>query len=75
MRAGQLLTLCGSDAAAGAKEWRDVAEQYQSAIEQKESCVYFTQNSSSKVFVDDPQVGAVPLGCLSHRCRGCQNPS
>ena len=40
MRAGQSLTLCCSDAAAGAKEWRDVAEQYQSAIEQKKSCVF-----------------------------------
>ena len=40
MRAGQSLTLCGSDAAAGAKEWRDAAEQYQSAIEQKKLCVY-----------------------------------
>ena len=37
MRAGQRVTLCGSDAAAAAEEWRHVAEQYQSAIEQKES--------------------------------------
>ena len=35
MRAGQRVTLCGSDAAAVAEEWRHVAEQYQSAIEQE----------------------------------------
>ena len=52
MRAGQWLTLSGSDAAAGAG-WRYVAEQYQSAIEQNESCVYSYTNYS-KVFVDDP---------------------
>jgi hypothetical protein len=35
MRAGQQVALCGSDTAAIAKEWRNVAEQYQSALERK----------------------------------------
>ena len=39
MKAGQRLDLCDSDPAAVAKEWRDVAGQYQSAFDRK-SCVY-----------------------------------
>jgi hypothetical protein len=35
MRAGQRVTLHGPDPAAVAKEWRDVAEKYQSAFERK----------------------------------------
>jgi hypothetical protein len=33
MSAGQQVALSGSDAAAVAEEWRDVAKQYQSAFE------------------------------------------
>ena len=40
MKAGQRLDLNDSDPAAVAKEWRDVAEQYQSAFDRK-SCVYY----------------------------------
>jgi hypothetical protein len=39
MRAGQLVALSGLDAAAVAEEWRDVAKQYQSALE-RTLCVY-----------------------------------
>jgi hypothetical protein len=40
MIAGQRVTLHGPDSAAVAEEWRDLAKQYQSAAEQKKSCVY-----------------------------------
>ena len=40
MRAGQRVTLHGPDPAAVAKEWRDVAEKYQSSFERKRLCVY-----------------------------------
>ena len=39
MGTGQQVALCGSDPAAKAKEWRRVAEQYQSAFGQT-LCVY-----------------------------------
>jgi hypothetical protein len=38
MKAGQRMDLCDSDPASVAKEWRDVAEKYQSAFDRK-SCV------------------------------------
>jgi hypothetical protein len=38
MSAGRRVTLYGSDPAAVVEEWRDVAEQYQSALDRK-SCV------------------------------------
>jgi hypothetical protein len=40
MEAGHRVKLRGTGQAAVAKEWRDVAEQYRSAFEQKKSCVY-----------------------------------
>ena len=54
MRASQWVTLCGSDTAAAVKEWHDVAKQYQSAIELKESCVY-CYTKLLQIFVDDPR--------------------
>ena len=44
MRAGQRVILDGSDAAAVAEEWRDVAKQYESAFETNGSCVYCYTN-------------------------------
>jgi hypothetical protein len=40
MSTGQRVTLYGSDPAAIAEEWRDVARQYQSALGQRKLCVY-----------------------------------
>ena len=37
MREGRRVTLYGSDPAAVAKEWRDVAEQYQSVLPDDEN--------------------------------------
>ena len=51
--AGRRVTLYGSDPAAVAEEWRDVTEQYQSALGRKDSAFIVIQNWS-KVFVDDP---------------------
>ena len=54
IRAGQRVILCGSDAAAVAEEWRDVAKQYQSAFEQNESCVYIVKENYSEVLLTIP---------------------
>ena len=43
MSVGQQVALCGPGAAAVAEEWRDVALQYRSALDQKKLCVI--QNS------------------------------
>ena len=40
MRAGRRVTLHGSDPAAVVEEWRDVAKQYKTVLEQNKSCVY-----------------------------------
>ena len=56
MRAGQRVILYGSDAAAVAEEWRDVAEQYQSAFEPNELCVYCYSNHSENLLTVPLQI-------------------
>ena len=40
MSTGRRVTLYGSDPGAIAEEWREVARQYQTALERKKLCVY-----------------------------------
>ena len=44
MKAGQRVILYGSDAAAVAEEWRDVAKQYQSALNRINRAFIVIQN-------------------------------